>query len=88
LLFVLSALCFVLQLTWWQATHVVAGEDLEAVAPGAEHQPEVRRVVFVVFVLSFVGLFLFNTRTPYSVYSYSVCVILKFQLKRFCLSSI
>ena len=50
MLFVLSAFCFVLQLTWWQATHVVAGEDLEAAAPGAE-QPEVRRALFA-FVVS------------------------------------
>jgi hypothetical protein len=50
--FVRSAFCFVLQHTWWQATHVVAGEDLEAAAPGAEQQPEVRRAVFAVCVLS------------------------------------
>ena len=53
MLFVLSAFCFVLQLTWWQATHVVAGEDLEAgaAAQGAE-QPEVRRALFAVVVSS------------------------------------
>jgi hypothetical protein len=43
MLFVLSAFCFVLQLTWWQATHVVAGEDLEAA---------VRRALFAVAVSS------------------------------------
>ena len=47
----LSAFCFVLQLTWWQATHVVAGEDLEAAAPGAE-QPEVRRALLFAVVVS------------------------------------
>ena len=51
MLLVLSAFCFVLQLTWWQATHVVAREDLEAAAPGAE-QPEVRSALFTVVVSS------------------------------------
>jgi hypothetical protein len=56
-----AAFCFVLQHTWWQATHVVAAEDLEAAAPGAEQQPEVRRAVFAVCVLSaFINITLFN----------------------------
>ena len=42
-----------MQLTWWQATHVVTGGVLEAASPGAQQQPKVRRAVFAVFVFSF-----------------------------------